>query len=115
MNEDAAAEAELGTVLYFFEKNRAKIAEESYRNKFFDADQNTYEVAVDFQYSRKRGPSKGLRLCRSVSGEIASGSNEHRCSDQWRDRPARAQAVVIGLAVDTDPDSATVTEGSATP
>jgi len=60
MDNDAAAEAELGSVLYWFEQNRAKIAEESYRNKFFDTDQNTYDVAVDFQYSRKKDAAKAF-------------------------------------------------------
>lgn len=54
MGNDAAVEAELDTVVEWFEKNREKIAEESYRNKFFDTGQNAYDIAVDFQYSRKK-------------------------------------------------------------
>lgn len=53
LHDDARAEAELNTVLYWFEKHREKISEESYRNKFFDTDQDTYEIAVDFYHSRK--------------------------------------------------------------
>jgi CHAT domain-containing protein len=60
LNNDVAAEAELATVLYWFEKNRETIAEESYRNKFFDKDQNTYDVAVDFHYSRKKDVAKAF-------------------------------------------------------
>ena len=60
LNNDAAAEAELSSVLYWFEQNREKIAEESYRNKFFDTDQNTYDVAVDFQYARKKDIAKAF-------------------------------------------------------
>lgn len=60
LGNDAAAEAELDTVVYWFEKNRGKIAEESYRNKFFDTGQNAYDIAVDFQYSRKKDPAKAL-------------------------------------------------------
>jgi CHAT domain-containing protein/Tfp pilus assembly protein PilF len=60
MNDDATAETELGTVLYWFEENREKIAEESYRNKFFDTGQNTYEVAVDFEYSRKKDAARAF-------------------------------------------------------
>lgn len=60
LNNDAAAEAELGSVIYWFEQNREKIAEESYRNKFFDTDQNTYDVAVDFQYARKKDIAKAF-------------------------------------------------------
>ena len=54
MGNDAAVEAELNTVVDWFERNREKIAEESYRNKFFDTGQNAYDIAVDFQYSRKK-------------------------------------------------------------
>lgn len=60
LNDNATAETELSTVLYWFEQNREKIAEESYRNKFFDTDQNTYDVAVDFQYFRRKDPAKAF-------------------------------------------------------
>ena len=53
LNENDAAEAELDTVLFWFEQNRKEITEESYRNKFFDTGQNTYDLAIDFQISRK--------------------------------------------------------------
>ncbi|HKY42413.1 MAG TPA: CHAT domain-containing protein [Pyrinomonadaceae bacterium] len=87
LNNDAAAEAELGEVLYWFEQNRKKIAEESYRNKFFDTDQHTYDVAVDFQYGRKKDITKAFDYAEAYrarslwdlmnSGvQIAAGSNE---------------------------------------
>lgn len=60
LQNNAAAEAELETVLYWFNQNREKIAEESYRNKFFDTDQNTYDLAVDFQYTRKQDFAKAF-------------------------------------------------------
>lgn len=60
LGDDAAAEAELDTVVDWFERNREKIAEESYRNKFFDTGQNAYDIAVDFQYSRKKDPAKAF-------------------------------------------------------
>ena len=65
LNNEAEAEAELGDVLYWFEQNRDKIAEESYRNKFFDTDQNTYDVAVDFQYGRKKDIAKAFDYAES--------------------------------------------------
>jgi CHAT domain-containing protein len=60
LNNNAAAEAELNEVLFWFEQNRVKIAEESYRDKFFDTDQNTYDIAVDFQYVRKKDIAKAF-------------------------------------------------------
>ena len=65
LNNDAAAEAELSEVLYWFEQNRKKIAEESYRNKFFDTDQHTYDVAVDFQYGKKKDIAKAFDYAES--------------------------------------------------
>lgn len=60
LGNDAVVEAELDTVVDWLEKNREKIAEESYRNKFFDTGQNAYDIAVDFQYSRKKDPAKAF-------------------------------------------------------
>jgi CHAT domain-containing protein len=60
LGNDAAVEAELDTVVDWFERNREKIAEESYRNKFFDTGQNAYDIAVDFQYSRKNDLTKAF-------------------------------------------------------
>jgi CHAT domain-containing protein/lipoprotein NlpI len=60
LGNDTAAEAELDTVVQWFEQNREKIAEESYRNKFFDTDQNAYDVAVDFQYTRKKDEARAF-------------------------------------------------------
>ncbi len=87
LNNDAAAEAELGSVLYWFEQNREKIAEESYRNKFFDTDQNTYDVAVDFQYARKKDIAKAFDYAEAyrarslwdlmnTGGKIAEDNND---------------------------------------
>jgi len=60
MGNEAAVDAELDTVVDWFERNRAKIAEESYRDKFFDTGQNAYDIAVDFQYSRKKEAAKAF-------------------------------------------------------
>jgi len=60
LGNDAAVEAELDTVVDWLERNREKIAEESYRNKFFDTGQNAYDIAVDFQYSRKKDLAKAF-------------------------------------------------------
>jgi len=60
LGDDASVEAELDTVVDWFERNREKIAEESYRNKFFDTGQNAYDIAVDFQYSRKQDWAKAF-------------------------------------------------------
>ena len=52
LHEDAAAAAELNTVLALFEQNWKRISEESNRDAFFDAGQDTYDIAADFAYSR---------------------------------------------------------------
>lgn len=54
LNDDIAADSELPIVIDLFEQHRKKISEESNRDKFFDGGQNTYDLAVDFAYSRKR-------------------------------------------------------------
>jgi CHAT domain-containing protein len=54
LNHDDAADAELPQLIRVFEQNREKISEETNRDKFFDAGQNTYDLAIDFAYSRKK-------------------------------------------------------------
>jgi CHAT domain-containing protein/lipoprotein NlpI len=79
LNDNVAAEAELGTVLYWFEQNRKEIAEESYRDKFFDEGQNTYDVAIDFQVSRRKDAGKAFEYAeasraRSLLDLMTTGS-----------------------------------------
>ncbi len=52
LNQTASAATELPTLLALFEDAREKIAEESNRDKFFDAGQETYDLAADFEFSR---------------------------------------------------------------
>jgi CHAT domain-containing protein len=57
---DSLAEVELQTVLTFFEENRPKIKEEKNRNSFFDLEQYVYDIAVDFEYSRKHNMERAF-------------------------------------------------------
>lgn len=52
IHDDAAAEAELKTVLALFEQNWKKISQETNRDVFFDTGQDAYDIAADFAYSR---------------------------------------------------------------
>jgi CHAT domain-containing protein len=45
------AELELAQTLQLFEQYRTKIQEEKSRDSFFDADQDTYDMAIDFAYT----------------------------------------------------------------
>ena len=62
MNDNAAAQSELDQTLFWFEQNRDKIAEERLRDKFFDTEQDTYDLAVDFTYSRMNDSIKALNF-----------------------------------------------------
>ena len=55
---DAEARKELERVLGLYEENRASISEESNRNSFFDQEQNIYDIAVDFAYTRLHDPEQ---------------------------------------------------------
>jgi CHAT domain-containing protein len=59
-HNDAAAEEELETVLNLFEQYRSKISEESDRNSFFDMEQSVYDLAIDFEYSRKNSSERAF-------------------------------------------------------
>lgn len=58
--DDLSAENELNIVLALFEKYRAKILGERYKNSFFDAEQGTYDIAIDFQYARLHNGQKAF-------------------------------------------------------
>lgn len=67
---DMAAREELGQVLTLYEKYRESIKEESNRNSFFDQEQNVYDVAIDFTYTRLNDPQQAytfLELSRGRS------------------------------------------------
>jgi CHAT domain-containing protein len=57
---DSLAEEELQTVLAFFEQHRSKIREEKNRNIFFDLEQYVYDIAIDFEYSRKHDKERAF-------------------------------------------------------
>lgn len=57
---DQAAAAELPAVVDLFERNRARITAESQRDKFFDAGQDIYDVAVEFSYAQNAGADQAL-------------------------------------------------------
>jgi CHAT domain-containing protein len=59
-NRDDEAEGELVTTITLFENYRQKIAEESARDRFFDVEQDTYDLAIYFEYFRKKDVYKAL-------------------------------------------------------
>lgn len=54
--DDLAAKNELETTLSLFERYRSTILEENNRNTFFDIEQDVYDTAIDFEYSRRNDP-----------------------------------------------------------
>ncbi|MGA9770628.1 MAG: CHAT domain-containing protein [Blastocatellia bacterium] len=54
LGEDEAAESELQTALTLMEQFRSKILEYSKRDAFFDAEQDIYDIAIDFGYSKRQ-------------------------------------------------------------
>src|SRR6185369_1860993 len=50
--DDAMAQQELQIVLGLFDKYRDKIVDERQKTYFFDREQGTYDLAIDFAYSR---------------------------------------------------------------
>ncbi len=58
--QNSAAAAELAQTLPLFEQYRAKIREEKSRDSFFDAGQDTYDMAIDFAYTKQNDPNKAF-------------------------------------------------------
>ena len=79
LKDDSAADTELPTVISLLEQNREKITEESNRDRFFDAGQDTYDIAIDFAHSRKRNEEQAFDYAedsraRSLFEMISTGS-----------------------------------------
>ena len=62
--------------------------EETYRNKFFDVGQNTYDVAVDFEYSREANFEKSFQYAEAYRARslFELMKNSSRVADK-ADRP----------------------------
>lgn len=58
--DEQATAGELATVLAFFDEYRSGITRESERNSFFAAEQSVYDLAIDFEFQRKRNPLKAF-------------------------------------------------------
>jgi CHAT domain-containing protein/tetratricopeptide (TPR) repeat protein len=60
LGECPSVERDLEMLLEKIEQHRSKILEESNRNAFFDAEQGIYDVAIEFEYSKKGDPGKAF-------------------------------------------------------
>jgi CHAT domain-containing protein/Flp pilus assembly protein TadD len=60
LSDNASADTELRTVLTLFEAYRDKVVAESSRDTFFDAGQDTYDVAIDFAFSKMDDPNRAF-------------------------------------------------------
>ncbi|HEU4765903.1 MAG TPA: CHAT domain-containing protein [Pyrinomonadaceae bacterium] len=58
--DDQATGNELGTVLKLFEEYRSTITRESERNSFFAQEQGVYDLAIDYEFERKKNPEKAF-------------------------------------------------------
>lgn len=56
-NDDTAVRRDLTTLLALFEKQRTQIREEENRNRFFDAEQGVYDIAVEYEYEKRNYPA----------------------------------------------------------
>jgi CHAT domain-containing protein len=97
LHDDRGADAELKTVLTLFEQNRGKITEERNSDIFFDAGQDTYDIAAGFAYSRLNDQNRAF--------EYAEASRARSLSEMMN-RGARVkdgrEMPDIGLASQTD-------------
>jgi CHAT domain-containing protein/lipopolysaccharide biosynthesis regulator YciM len=62
---DASVAQEIQIVLDLFQQFRSKITEQNQRNTFFDAEQDIYDLAIDFEYSRRTNPKRAFEYLES--------------------------------------------------
>jgi len=60
LNDTAAAEEQLATLLGLMNQNRAKILEEENRDSFFDSEQSVYDMGIDLAYSKLHDPARAF-------------------------------------------------------
>jgi CHAT domain-containing protein len=92
---------ELDTTLSLFEQHRAKILEESSKNIFFDAEQNIYDVAIDFAYA-KQNIARAFELSEKSKArsllDLANADTRLLASAGTPDMQIEATSAVMGLA-----------------
>ncbi len=101
LNNDAMAENELQIVLHLFDDYREKILGERQETYFFDREQDTYDLAIDFSYSRLADEHRAFNyseLCRARNlRELMHHGAEVAQSDSGLDlqtsKDARSQKV----------------------
>lgn len=76
--DNSSANEELAKAIRYYEDHRAKIWDQSNRNTFFDLENDIYDIAIDFEYSRMGSPRTAfdyseLNKGRSLSDLIHSG------------------------------------------
>ena len=59
-DNDLLVKDELQTTLGLLKKYRSKISEDDDKSTFFDVEQSTYDLAIDFEYSRMNNPQKAF-------------------------------------------------------
>lgn len=62
IRNDSAVRSQLPVVLQLYETYRTKILEERNRNSFFDAEQDVYDIAIDFAVEQERDPQLAFEL-----------------------------------------------------
>jgi CHAT domain-containing protein len=88
LGDDEAAEKELSAALVLVEGFRSKIKEETKRYAFFDAEQDIYDIAIDFEYSKKHDVESAFDFSEAsrarsfldlleVGGRVYVGENGH--------------------------------------
>ena len=93
-NNDAMAAQELLIVLSLFDDYREKILSERQQTFFFDREQDTYDLAIDFAYSRLHNPQLSLEYAERSRGQnlrelMQHGAEITRAYGELDLRPAR--------------------------
>ena len=83
LNDQFTFEQNLPLLLDMFERNRAQIREEQFRNSFFDTEQDVYDIAVEHEYQKGN-------LSQAINYAEASHSRSLLASLHHSPGPARA-------------------------
>jgi CHAT domain-containing protein len=102
---DEAAQSELKTALDYAEKYRDNILEEQQKNTYFDNEQSIYDLAIDFEYSRKGNARAAFEYAeasraRSLLSAVAPGGQPFSLTEIQNRLPEAAQLVLYAALED---------------
>ncbi len=95
--DNASAAEELAKAIHYYEDHRSKIWDQDNRNTFFDLENDIYDIAIDFEYSRRGSPKTAFDYSELSRGRSLLDLIHKGGPAQDEDRRGAAQLIIQPL------------------